>query len=134
MAWQAPVFDRTAADVAAGADKCYFSAELLNRIEGNIEYLAKLFGVPVVAHTWAATDFLTLAQVQRILEGLAAVRDAYYAMPGSPNIPAPPATMWSDVNDIEKILWGIKELWDRNTARLKIYAGEAYAGDEMGVI
>ena len=33
--WQTPVYDRTAADVAAGAEKCYITAELLNRIEGN---------------------------------------------------------------------------------------------------
>ena len=43
--WQTPVYDRTAADVAAGAEKCNITAELLNRIEGNTAHMAQLLGV-----------------------------------------------------------------------------------------
>lgn len=32
--WQQPIYDRTKADVSAGADKCYINAALLNRLEG----------------------------------------------------------------------------------------------------
>lgn len=132
--WIAPVYDRTAADVAAGAEKCYFSAETLNRIEGNLQYLAELLGVTEVeTRTWAGTDFLRLSDMQRILANLAAVREAYHALPGSPDIPAPPATLWSDVNAIEEITAGIHELWQRNQNRMKLYAGEVFAGG-MGVI
>lgn len=132
--WIAPVYDRTATDVAAGAEKCYFSAETLNRIEGNLQYLAELLGVTEVeTRTWAGTDFLRLSDMQRILANLAAVREAYHALPGSPDIPAPPATLWSDVNAIEEITAGIHELWQRNQNRMKLYAGEVFAGG-MGVI
>lgn len=132
--WIAPVYDRTAADVTAGAEKCYFSAETLNRIEGNLQYLAELLGVTEVeTHTWAGIDFLRLSDMQRILANLAAVREAYHALPGSPDIPAPPATLWSDVNAIEEITAGIHELWQRNQNRMKLYAGEVFAGG-MGVI
>lgn len=132
--WIAPVYDRTAADVAAGAEKCYFSAETLNRIEGNLQYLAELLGVTEVeTRTWACTDFLRLSDMQRILANLDAVREAYHALPGSPDIPAPPATLWSEVNAIEEILAGIHELWQRNQNRMKLYAGEVFAGG-MGVI
>lgn len=132
--WITPVYDRTAADVAAGAEKCYFSAQALNRIEGNLQYLAELLGAAgVEPRSWAATDFLRLSDIQRILANLAAVRSAYYPMPGSPDIPEPPATLWSDVNAIEEITAGIRELWQRNQNRLKIYAGEGYAGG-IGVI
>ena len=132
--WIAPVYDRTAADVAAGAEKCYFSAETLNRIEGNLQYLAELLGVTEVeTRTWAGTDFLRLSDMQRILANLAAVREAYHALPGSPDIPALPATLWSDVNAIEEITAGIHELWQRNQNRMKLYAGEVFAGG-MGVI
>lgn len=132
--WIAPVYDRTAADVAAGAEKCYFSAETLNRIEGNLQYLAELLGVTEVeTRTWAGTDFLRLSDMQRILANLAAVREAYHALPGSPDIPVPPATLWSDVNAIEEITAGIHELWQRNQNRMKLYAGEVFAGG-MGVI
>lgn len=132
--WIAPVYDRTAADVAAGAEKCYFSAETLNRIEGNLQYLAELLGVTEVeTRSWAGTDFLRLSDMQRILANLAAVREAYHALPGSPDIPAPPATLWSEVNAIEEITAGIHELWQRNQNRMKLYAGEVFAGG-MGVI
>lgn len=132
--WISPVYDRTIADVEAGAEKCYFSAEALNRIEGNIQYLADILGaVGVQTRSWTATDFLRLSDMQRILANLAAVRDAYYALPGSPDIPEPPATRWSDVNAIEEITAGIQELWKRNENRMKLYAGEFFAGG-MGVI
>ena len=47
--WQTPVYDRTAADVAAGAEKCYITAELLNRIEGNTAHMAQLLGVEILS-------------------------------------------------------------------------------------
>lgn len=132
--WVEPVYDRTAADVAAGAEKCYFSAGALNRIEGNLQYLAELLGAQgVQTRVWAATDFLRLSDMQRILANLAAVRNAYFALPGSPDTPQPPATLWSDVNAIEQITAGVRELWLRNQNRMKLYAGEGYAGG-IGVI
>lgn len=134
-AWQTPVFDRTAEELAARAGKCCFSARLLNRIEGNTQVLAERFGVRGLSfRQWRGTDFLTPAQMQRILQNLAAVRAAYHVLPGSPPVPALPATHWQDVNDIEAILWGLDMLWQRNAARLKIYAGELCAGDGIGVI
>ena len=132
--WITPVYDRTAADVATGAEKCYFNAQALNRIEGNLQYLAELLGAAgVETRSWEATDFLRLSDMKRILTNLATVRSAYYPMPGSPDIPALPATLWNDVNAIEEITAGIRELWQRNQNRLKLYAGEGYAGG-IGVI
>lgn len=128
MAWQTPVYTRTAADVAAGADSCYFSADMLNRIEGNIAVLADLFGVQVHTKTWTATDFLTPTEWQRVLDDLKTVRDAFVALPGLPQVPDLPATLWSDVNDIERILWAQHDLWARNRAHID-YAGELAAGE-----
>lgn len=42
--WQQPIYDRTKADVSAGADKCYINAALLNRLEDNSTYLAEGVG------------------------------------------------------------------------------------------
>ena len=127
MAWQMPVYNRTASDVSAGAESCYFSADMLNRIEGNIAVLADLFGVQVHTKTWAATDFLTPTEWQRVLDDLKTVRDAFVALPGLPQVPDLPATLWSDVNDIERILWEQHDLWTRNRAHVD-YAGELIAG------
>lgn len=127
MAWQTPVYTRTAADVAAGADSCYFSADMLNRIEGNIAVLADLFGVQVHTKTWVATDFLTPSEWKRVLQDLQTVREAYVALPDLPQVPALPATVWSDINDIERILWEQFDLWTRNRTHID-YVGELVAG------
>lgn len=132
MAWQVPVFDRTEADMLAGAEKCYFSASVLNRVEGNLAYLADMLGVQIATRTWVATDFLTAGQMKRILGNLAAVRSAYFARPGAPDIPAPPCVTWHEFNDVEEIIEGVRDLWERNRAYKK-YVGELSAG-EMGVM
>lgn len=135
MPWQVPIYDRTEADVKAKADKCYFSTALLNRIEGNLAYLAELFGVTIQTKTWAGTDFLTPSQMRRILANLKTVRDAYNTLPGTPEIPAFPATGYADVNAIEQILWSLQETWERNdNPARKVYTGELYAGQMIGVI
>lgn len=124
--WQTPVYDRTAADVAAGAEKCYITAELLNRIEGNTAHMAQLLGVEIDTRTWTSLGLLTRAQMQRILDNLATVRAAYYTLPGTPNIPTAPSTLYSAINDMEQVLWSLHELWQRNS--VKQYAGEICAG------
>ena len=135
MPWQVPIYDRTEADVKAKAYKCYFSAAMLNRIEGNLAYLADLFGVSIQTKTWVSTDFLTPSQMQRILANLKTVRDAYNTLPGTPEIPAFPATGYADVNAIEQILWSLRETWERNdNPARKVYTGELYAGQMIGVI
>lgn len=135
MPWQVPIYDRTEVDVKEKADKCYFSAAMLNRIEGNLAYLADLFGVSIQTKTWASTDFLTPRQMQRILANLKTVRDAYNTLPGTPEIPAFPATGYADVNAIEQILWSLRETWERNdNPARKVYTGELYAGQMIGVI
>lgn len=130
--WRTPIFDRTAQDVQAGADKCYVDAELLNRIEGNTQVLASLFGLAIVTRTWRSTDFLTPNEYQRIVANVAAVRDAYYAMPGTA-LPKQPTTHYTAINAIEQMLWGIHELWERNRRETQ-YTGEVFAGQAIGVI
>ena len=80
--WQIPIYDRTAANVAEGADKCYMNAETLNRIEGNTAYMASLLGAKVSTRHWEATDFLTRSEMERILQNIQAghirpARDAH---------------------------------------------------------
>ena len=125
-------FSLSASDVAAGAEKCYITAELLNRIEGNTAHMAQLLGVEIDTRTWTSLGLLTRAQMQRILDNLATVRAAYYTLPGTPNIPTAPSTLYSAINDMEQVLWSLHELWQRNS--VKQYAGEICAGQEIGVI
>lgn len=132
MEWQTPVFDRTAADAAARADKCFFTPALLNRIEGNTAYLAQLAKVTVSTRTWSATDFLTASEMQRILDNLSRVRTALKA-DSVGQIPQLPATGWWDVNNIEKTQALLMDSWQKEQQAAS-YAGERYAGEMMGVI
>lgn len=134
MAWQNPVFDRTAADVATGAEKCYFSPELLNRIEGNTHWLAEQYGVSMLApRNWLGTDFLTPNQMYRILSEANAVRIACRLPPGVCAVPAFPAITWQAMNDLEHLQWKLHDIWQRNQAEV-LYVDEAYAGEQIGVL
>ena len=116
----------------AGADKCYVSAALLNRIEENTAYIAELLGLSVTSRAWTQTDLLTRSEAQRILDNLAAVRQAYHVMPGTPDLPDAPSTLYTDINAMEQVQWSMHELWQRNSQ--KQYTGEICAGQAIGVM
>lgn len=130
--WQQPIYDRTKADVSAGADKCYINAALLNRLEGNSAYLAELLGPKIQTKTWTPTDLLTRSEMERILQNIQTLRDAYHTLPGTPALPEAPSTLYSDINTMEQVQWSMYELWRRNAQRS--YTGEIYAGQTIGVI
>lgn len=130
--WQQPIYDRTKADVSAGADKCYINAALLNRLEGNSAYLAELLGPKIQTKTWTPTDLLTRSEMERILQNIQTLRDAYHTLPGTPALPETPSTLYSDINTMEQVQWSMYELWRRNTQRS--YTGEICAGQTIGVI
>lgn len=132
MSWQQPVYDRTAADVASRASKCFINAALLNRIEGNTAHLAELLGKTVETRSWTATDLLTRSQMERILHNIQTLRDAYHTLPGTPELPETPGTLYSDINTMEYVQWSMYELWRRNSQRS--YTGELCAGQTIGVI
>lgn len=130
--WQQPIYDRTKADVSAGADKCYINAALLNRLEGNSAYLAELLGPKIQTKTWAPSDLLTRSEMERILQNIQTLRDAYHTLPGTPALPETPSTLYSDINTMEQVQWSMYELWRRNAQRG--YTGEICAGQTIGVI
>lgn len=130
--WQQPIYDRTKADVSAGADKCYVNAALLNRLEGNSAYLAELLGPKIQTKTWTPTDLLTRSEMERILQNIQTLRDAYHTLPGTPALPETPSTLYSDINTMEQVQWSMYELWRGNAQRS--YTGEICAGQTIGVI
>lgn len=88
----------------------------LNRIEGNIEYLAEkmesyTYSPNIHGKQWSNVDMPNEDDMSRIVENIRALVSAFYS-PDSP--PLLPATMLSydDINAIEKYLYLIKELLD----------------------
>ena len=134
--WITPVFDRTQDDVEFASQKIaewiageiigtsYMVTDLkgclnvsdINRIEGNIAYLAEnlttyCYPANVVTKTWALSSMPTATDVARITDNVKALVSAYYQ---SVEAPAVPNSMmsYSDINDIEQNLHLIKQLLD----------------------
>ncbi len=132
--WQTPIDNRTAAAVAAGAESCFFSPQLLNRIEGNTAFLADRLGVALPKpRVWTNLDYLTEGEMRRILRQLTQVRAAARLPPGYYAVPAYPATDWQAVNAIERLQKKLYELWQTEQTK-ELYTGELYTGEAMGVI
>ena len=95
----------------------------LNRIEGNIDYLAEkmesvFFHPNIHGKKWGEGDLPNQTDMSRIVDNIRSLIGAFYS-PESP--PALPVTMlsYSDINAIEKNLYLIKELLDCLESSLK---------------
>lgn len=83
MVWVQPVYDRTQADVVSRAPKAYYSANDLNRIEGNLQYLSSVltayeYQVPFVAKTdWANNDLPRRGDIERWKEAVDAIHAVF---------------------------------------------------------
>ena len=88
----------------------------LNRIEGNIAYLAELmesfsYSPNIHGKKWSISDMPNQNDMSRIVENIRALISAYYS-PFAP--PTLPSTMlsYADINAIEENLYLIKQLLD----------------------
>ena len=111
------ITDRTPSDVEAGADKGYYNAADLNRVEAAMEYVAARLraagcGVSVTAKTdWTMSDIPTPADMDRYLSNLATLRGALTALPATPSVPDDMSGLtWQEANDIERILADVDAL------------------------
>lgn len=136
MAWRSPIYDRTQADVDYAIAKIaeWTAAQLtgqpvvvtelkgcLNvtdivRIEDNIKYLADMltslhYPPNTSSKTWSIDGLPTIADINRILDNVRAIIEAYYQQKDAPEVPE---TMlnYTDVNNVELNLFKIKQLLD----------------------
>ncbi len=78
MAWETPIYDRTAADITNKTAKAYRNASDVNRLEGNCEVLADLLDVEITVECWTREDLPDESEFARILPNIQDLRDAYY--------------------------------------------------------
>ena len=131
--WQNPVYDRTLFDVQAKTAKAYINTADLNRIENNMLYMSQLLNCTVETKQWADGEFVYIADLERLKANLQILTDTYKLTPKSPNIPTLPYNLYSQWNDIEKIIYDLYSLFYANKEAV-FYCGEAYAGSQIGVI
>lgn len=130
--WVEPIVDRTLADVLNKAPKAYLNASDYNRIEGNCAVLAAALGVNIQTKNWSMTDFPKVSELQRIIDNVQVLRDAYHTYATTPATPINPINEYGKVNALEQILGDLYAILQDNLSAL-VYAGELYAGG-TGVI
>lgn len=149
MTWIEPVFDRTQEDVeyalkqlaewrATGETNTFdlkgcLNVSDINRIENNIAYLATnlsslyYFSTPVTK-TWEQTQIPTSDDVDRILNNVRELNEAFYQSPESPPVPDGLFTI-SQVNDLEENLYQLKTMLDNMISSFK-QSGAFECGEE----
>ena len=141
--WIDPVFDRTQADVEFAIQKIseWVLADItgvprvvydfkgclnvsdINRIEGNIAYLAKqldscYYTPDTNTQSWTRTGMPNQKDVSRILYNVRALITAFHQQKRAPSVPTN-LIDYKDVNAIEENLFLIKELLDAMVASFK---------------
>lgn len=107
------IFDRTVDDLINDTDKAYIAYTDLNRVEEACKHLADIFGVSISTKVWAMEDFRTESEMNRLLENIKKIREAYYTNISTPQTPVR-ITYESiyQANDIEKILKDLGDMYE----------------------
>ena len=135
MAWIEPVTNRTLDDVLARNELGVLNASDLNRIDGNMQELAKNLGITIApAKNWTNSSIPVVSDYEQIINSTKAVRSALKVPEPMPEVPAMPLNSFDKYNAIEKIQLMLYTQY-RILQDAKIFAGEGYySGDKIGVI
>lgn len=132
--WVTPVIDRTYSDIVNKTSKAYYNAFDFNRIEGNCKELAQMLNVQITTKTdWSMSDFPTASHVNRIVDNVDKLRQAYYTYPNTPTTPDMPINNYNKANALERIQNDVYKLFVANS-KAYYYTGEISCGDDIGVI
>ncbi len=141
MAWTEPIYDRTQQDVvrvkellikikkgiASEEDILEYNTDLkgalntsdLQRIVGNIQYLADLLEVSITQQS--VPEIPRYNWYNQLLINLQKVLNAYTKYSDTPDVPNHPLNTYEKWNTIEKIIWDIQDIYKNN---IPYYAGE----------
>lgn len=134
--WIQPVYDRTQADVDYARLKIsqwssdYYASDApfvsdlkgcmnvrdLNRIEGNMEYLAERikiagYDIPITVKKWRVADIPTASDLTRIIDNLVSLIEGWYQQSTAPDAPQTILT-YVDANAIEENQFLMRQLLD----------------------
>ena len=143
--WQAPVYDRTQADVeyakqqlALGNNKVEykgcFNATDVNRIENNIQYLSDRLNELyydnslVTERDWTKESIMIASNISRIINNVSVLMNAYHTPSGADK---PPETLltYEQANALERNIFLIKVMLDNMIALFR-ECGTFWCGEE----
>lgn len=109
-----------------------FNLSDIKRIENDCYILAQLLNVSIVTHRENLPRFPTESYFKALLDNVATLRAVGYRYQTTPEVPEQPINTYQKVNDIEKILRDIYDVYNSNFVH---YAGDGlYAGQEIGLL
>lgn len=136
--WITPVFDRTLADCVYGNQKGAITAEVLNRIENNVEYLRQLFEEYNISFNrdittdtaWQRQRYFRISDLRRIELNVLKLRQSMLVEESTPTFtPSLEETfqIYTHYNDIERICQDLSVVFQRLTCDF-LYCGEFWCG------
>ena len=125
--WIEPVTDRVPLSTNEASD--------LERIELDTLILSEVLNVPIAVgpSTWEGKPYIPKSEMDRLVNNVRVIETAYHKPTGTPPLPDPPYFVYWKLNDLEENLRRVFEMWEANHYE-KIYAGEIYASEKIGVI
>lgn len=152
MSWQKPIFDRNQDDVykvydlnnkirlgtATDEEKQEWASDLkgafnksdMERIVNNISELKNILSVDLTVPT--VQEFPTSSWFNSVLQATEKLRSSALIHQDTPAVPSIPINIYDKVNDIEKILFDIYDIFNN---KFYHYCGEGYySGDEISLL
>lgn len=104
----------------------------LNRIERNSRDIAQMVGISIENPkiNWLMTDIPTQKDFRRIRDNVQKIRASNYVHPDTPVTPELPLDRYGKINDIERILFDVYDMYTRNMSAV-YYIDELYDETEL---
>lgn len=128
--WQTPIYDRTQSDIDNKTAKGYLNISDLNRIEGNIAYVAEIMGVSVQKKEWNILSLPTSADFTRIGNNIATL-EKKIIFTTYEDYPDNPINTFDKVNIIEALIMAIKGDYELILGQTKYCGDSEYANSDL---
>ena len=109
-----------------------FNLSDVKRNENNCYVLAQLLNVSLVTYRDNLPEYPNYEYFENLRKNVQALRDVGYRFSDTPEVPQQPINTYQKINDIEKILHDVYEVYNSN---FTYYAGEGlYAGENTNLL
>lgn len=109
-----------------------FNLSDINRIEGNIDIISKVFIIFVNTKKWELGDTPRVSDYQRIRENTEKIHSLSFVRSDTPEVPDSPLNTYQKWNDIEKILYDAYDIYIRLRNSYYYCDTEIYSGEGIG--
>lgn len=110
----------------------------LNRIEENIEFIVSELenvGISIAIDrsnpTWTLGAYLLIDNINRIRNNLNLIINGWYSLPSTPTIKYSNPMNYLDANDLERVLYDLKVIWDLYGIQVRPICGKAVCGTHL---